>query len=128
MLHPVFSAALRHPALVGRHLLNYLALARVEVAQAGRSIVTRAIGGVIALLGALFTLGWGGVAVMLGVLHGRFEWVLVIVPGVAALLLLIGVVMLLRPPQLPLFAGLKNQAAEDMQVLQALSESSHADR
>ncbi|SIR64397.1 hypothetical protein [Pseudacidovorax sp. RU35E] len=128
MLHPVFSAALRHPALVGRHLLNYLALARVEVAQAGRSVVTRAIGGVIALLGALFTLGWGGVAVMLGVLHGRFEWVLVIVPGVAALLLLIGVVMLLRPPQLPLFAGLKNQAAEDMQVLQALSESSHADR
>lgn len=128
MLHPVFSAALRHPALVGRHLLNYLALARVEAAQAGRSVVTRAIGGVIALLGALFTLGWGGVAVMLGVLHGRFEWVLVIVPGVAALLLLIGVVMLLRPPQLPLFAGLKNQAAEDMQVLQALSESSHADR
>lgn len=128
MLHPVFSAALRHPALVGRHLLNYLALARVEVAQAGRSVVTRAIGGVIALLGALFTLGWGGVAVMLGVLHGRFEWVLVIVPGVAALLLLIGVVMLLRPPQLPLFAGLKNQAAEDMQVLQALSESNHADR
>lgn len=128
MLHPVFSAALRHPALVGRHLLNYLALARVEVAQAGRSVVTRAIGGVIALLGALFTLGWGGVAVMLGVLHGRVEWVLVIVPGVAALLLLIGVVMLLRPPQLPLFAGLKNQAAEDMQVLQALSESSHADR
>ncbi|WP_295548889.1 hypothetical protein [uncultured Pseudacidovorax sp.] len=128
MLHPVFSAALRHPALVGRHLLNYLVLARVEVAQAGRSVVTRAIGGVIALLGALFTLGWGGVAVMLGVLHGRFEWVLVIVPGVAALLLLIGVVMLLRPPQLPLFAGLKNQAAEDMQVLQALSESSHADR
>lgn len=128
MLHPVFSAALRHPALVGRHLLNYLALARVEVAEAGRSVITRAIGGVIALLGALFTLGWGGVAVMLGVLHGRFEWVLVIVPGFAALLLVIGVAMLLRPPQLPLFSGLKAQAAEDMQVLQALSESSHADR
>ncbi|WP_234197675.1 hypothetical protein [Pseudacidovorax sp. NFM-22] len=128
MLHPVISAALRHPALVGRHLLNYVALAKVEVAEAGRSVVTRAIGGAIALLGALFTLGWGGVAVMLGVLHGRFEWVLLIVPGVAVVLMLVGIALALRPPQLPLFAGLKNQAAEDMQVLHALSESSHADR
>lgn len=128
MLHPVISAALRHPALVGRHLLNYLALARVEMAQAGRSVVTRAIGGAIALFGALFALGWGGVAVMLGVLHGRFEWVLLIVPGVALLLTLVGVALALRPPQLPLFAGLKSQAAEDMQVLHALSERSHADR
>lgn len=128
MLHPVISAALRHPALVGRHLVNYLALAKVEVAEAGRSVITRAIGGAIALLGALFTLGWGGVAVMLGVLHGRFEWVLVIVPGVALLLMVVGLILALRPPQLPLFAGLKSQAAEDMQVLQALSESSHAER
>lgn len=128
MIHPAFSAALRHPALVGRHLLNYAALARLEVAEAGRSIVVRLIGAVVALLGAIFALGWGGVAVMLGVLHGRFEWVLLIVPAVGVLVAVIGAVLAMRPPQLPLFSGLKAQAAEDLELVQALSESSHADR
>jgi len=86
MLHPIFSTVLGHPELVADHLANYAALVRQETAQAGRGIVARVVAGVLAAASAMLALGLIGVAVLLGVLHGSFHWVLVIVPGVAVLI------------------------------------------
>ena len=83
MLHPIFSTVLGHPELVAEHLANYAALVRQESAQAGRGLVARIVAGVLAAACAALALGLTGVAVLLGVMHGSFHWVLVAVPGVA---------------------------------------------
>ncbi len=86
MLHPIFSTVLGHPELVAEHLANYAALVRQETAQAGRGLVARIVAGVLAAASAMLALGLIGVAVLLGVLHGSFHWVLVAVPGVAVVI------------------------------------------
>lgn len=83
MLHPIFSTALGHPELIADHAANYAALVRQEAAEAGRSLLARMLAGVFAAASAMLALGLIGVAVLLGVLHGSFHWVLVAVPGVA---------------------------------------------
>lgn len=90
MIHPIFMAVLRRPELLATHLANYSTLVKAEVMAVGTSLAVRAISAAIALVALLLALGLSGVAVMLGFLHGSFHWVLVIVPGVAWLIALIG--------------------------------------
>lgn len=84
-------AVLRRPELLATHLANYSTLIKAEVTAVGTSLVVRAVSAVIALVALLLALGLSGIAVMLGFLHGSFHWALVIVPGVAWLISLIGI-------------------------------------
>lgn len=90
MIHPIFMAVLRRPELLATHLANYSTLVKAEVAAAGTSLEVRAMSALIALVALLLALGLSAVAVILGFLHGSFHWILVIVPGVAWLIALIG--------------------------------------
>jgi hypothetical protein len=127
MLHPIFSTVLGRPELIADHLVNYAALIREEGAAAGRSLVQRAVAGVLAAVGAMLALFLIGTSVMLGVLHGSFNWVLVIVPGVAILIAAVSGWVATRPAEFNAFRDLGAQLDADMQALH-LAGGSDADR
>lgn len=119
MIHPLFSTVLGHPELVADHLANYGALVRQEAQEASRGVVARAVAGVLAAVSAMLALALTGVAVMLGVLHGSFHWVLVAVPGCAILIALISGYVAARPSPFHGFADLREQIDADVQALRA---------
>lgn len=119
MFHPVFSLVLGRPDLIAEHLANYGALVQEEASETGRGIATKVISGMVALVSASLALGLAGVAVMLGGLHGTFHWVLVIVPGVAALLAAVCAWMALRPVTNNGFADVRAQVEADIRALRA---------
>ncbi|NVM86914.1 putative membrane protein YqjE [Variovorax sp. SG517] len=117
MLHPIFSTVLGHPELVAEHLANYAALLRQESAQAGRGIAARIVAGLLAVASATLALGLIGVAVLLGVMHGSFHWVLVAVPAVAVVMALICTWYATRPASSYSFDDLRSQLDADLQAL-----------
>ncbi|MFH0130370.1 hypothetical protein ACGLHS_09165 [Variovorax sp. VaC1] len=117
MLHPIFSTVLGHPELVAEHVANYAALVKQETAQAGRGLAARLVAGVLAAASAMLALGLIGVAVLLGVLHGSFHWVLVIVPGVAVLIAAACTWYATRPNPGHDFEDLRAQLDADLQAL-----------
>ncbi|QFZ87343.1 hypothetical protein GFK26_33505 [Variovorax paradoxus] len=117
MLHPIFSTVLGHPGLIADHLANYAALVRQESAEAGRGLMARLIAGVLAVATAVLALGLIGVAVLLGVLHGSFHWVLVAVPAVAVVIAAICAWIAARPSPNYGFDDLRAQLAADVEAL-----------
>jgi hypothetical protein len=117
MLHPIFSTVLGHPDLVAEHLANYAALVREESSQAGRGIAGRIIAAVLAVATVTLALGLIGVAVLLGVMHGSFHWVLVAVPGVAVVIAAFCIWYAMRPTVTYAFEDLRSQLDADLQAL-----------
>jgi hypothetical protein len=75
------------------------------------------VGGVLAVVSALMAIGLIGIAVMLGVLHGSFHWVLVAVPAIAVLIAAVGAYIAWRPTRLSGFDDLRAQLEADVQAL-----------
>lgn len=117
MLHPIFSTVLGHPELIAEHAANYAALVRQEASEAGRGLVARIVAGVFAAASAMLALGLIGVAVLMGVLHGSFHWVLVVVPGVALVIAGICAWVASRPFPGYAFDDLRAQVDADLQAL-----------
>ena len=117
MLHPIYTTVLGHPELVADHLANYMALVREEAGEAGRRFVSRIVAGVMAVISAMMALGLVGIAVMLGVMHGRLHWVLVAVPGVAVVVALIGAYIASRPANFEGFEDIRAQMEADVRAL-----------
>jgi len=117
MLHPIFSTVLGRPELIADHLANYAALIREESALASRALIKRALAGVVAAVSAMLALGLIGIAVMLGVLHGGFHWVLVVVPGVAVVVAALSAWVATRPTDLNAFQDLSAQLDADVRAL-----------
>ena len=117
MLHPIFSTVLGHPELIAEHAANYAALVRQEASEAGRGIVARIAAGVLAAASAMLALGLIGVAVLMGVLHGSFHWVLVVVPGVALVIAAICAWLAARPIPAYGFDELRAQVHADLTAL-----------
>lgn len=122
MLHPIYSTVLGHPELIADHLSNYAALLREEAEEAGRGVLTRLIAGVLAVVSTMLALGLIGIAVMLGVLHGSFQWVLVIVPGIAVLMAAICTFIAMRPAAFHGFDDLRAQVDADVRALHIAGE------
>lgn len=125
MIHPIFMTVLRRPELVFTHLVNYAELVKGEIASLGTSLAIRAAGAATALIALLLALGLTGVAVMLGFVHGSFHWVLVAVPGVAWLLVLIGVVLALRSTVKEKVEDVKDEIEADLRALRLVKEARH---
>ncbi|WP_295988376.1 phage holin family protein [uncultured Variovorax sp.] len=117
MLHPIFSTVLGHPDLVAEHLANYAALVREESSQAGRGIAARIVAAVLAVATVTLALGLIGVAVLLGVMHGTFHWVLVAVPGVAVVIAAFCIWYAARPTKTYAFEDLRSQLDADLHAL-----------
>ena len=122
MLHPIFSTVLGHPELVADHLANYAALLKEEAAAAGRGVFQRVIASVLAIVSSLLALGLIGIAVMLGVLHGSFNWVLVIVPAIAVLVAAVSAYIAARPAALHPFNDFRSQVEADVSALHTAGE------
>ncbi|MDM0106456.1 hypothetical protein QTH97_16030 [Variovorax sp. J22R24] len=117
MLHPIYSTVLGHPELIADHIANYGALVRQETHEASRGLIARLVAGVLAAVSAMLALGLIGVAVMLGMLHGSFHWVLALVPGVAVLIALVSAYVASRPQEMHAFADLRAQIDADVHAL-----------
>ncbi|MDM0043714.1 hypothetical protein QTH91_04395 [Variovorax dokdonensis] len=122
MLHPIYTTLLSHPELVADHLANYAMLVREEAGQTGKRLIGRTIAGVTAVISALMALGLIGIAVMLGVMHGQFHWVLVIVPAIAVLVALVGAYVATRHTDLAGFEEVKAQIDADVEALHLIGE------
>jgi uncharacterized membrane protein YeaQ/YmgE (transglycosylase-associated protein family) len=123
MIHPIYSTVLGHPELVADHLANYGALVRQEAQDASEGLVARVIAGVLAAVSAMLALGLIGVAVMLGVLHGSFHWVLAAVPGAAVAVAAIAALVAARPRPFHAFADVRTQLDADLRALRAAGEN-----
>lgn len=122
MFHPIFSTVLGHPDLVAEHLANYGALVRQEAQEASHGVVSTVIAGVLAAVSGMLALGLIGIAVMLGVLHGSFHWVLVAVPGVAVFIAVVSALVAARPRPFHAFSELRSQLDADVQALRVAGE------
>ena len=65
-----------------------------------------------------------GVALMLGAMHERFDWALVVVPAVPLVLAIVGFVLARRPLPDKAFSELKAQLDADAEVLRAIGARS----
>lgn len=127
-MHPIFGTLLRRPDLLAAHLGNYVALVREETAASLRGVAVRAAAGATAAVLGITALNLTGIAVMLGVMQDRFDWVLVIVPGIAWVLTAIGAVVAMRPIQVSTFEDIKTQVRTDRAALQVAGEIHDRDR
>lgn len=124
MVHPIFSVLINRPELVVDHVAGYAALMREEASSAGGQLVQRAIAWGLVVVGLLVFLVLLGVAVMLGAMHERFDWALVIVPAVPLVLAVAGFAMARRPMPDKAFSELKAQLDADAEVLRAIGARS----
>lgn len=117
LVHPIFKVLVRRPELVVDHLSGYAALAQQEASTLGAEVLRRAIAWGVAAAALIVFLMLAGVAVMLGVMHGEFRWVLVLTPGVALALALIAVGIARTPLPAQAFVELRGQLEADAQAL-----------
>jgi hypothetical protein len=122
LVHPIFSVLVRRPELVMEHVAGYAALAQEEASSVGLEVAKRAIAWAACALGALVFLMLGGVALMLGALHGQFHWALVLVPVVPLAGSVIAWTIARQRLPAKAFAELRAQLDADAQVLRTLGE------
>lgn len=123
-MHPIFMTALRRPDLVFDHAANYAELVKDELAAAGRSLILKAASAAVALVALLLALGLTGIAIMLGCVHARFHWALVIVPGTAWVLAVVGALVAAKAGVKDEIEDIKSQLAADVEMLRTVKESS----
>ena len=121
MLHPLFSTLIRHPDLLVEHISAYGALFHQEATTAGTQLAKRYMAWAVAGLCGLAFVMFAGVAVMMGVLHEQFHWILLAVPGTALLLMLLAIAKAKAPLAEAGFTELKTQINSDIQALRAAS-------
>lgn len=117
MLHPLFSTLIHRPDLVVDHLSAYAALFRQEASSAGAELLSRTVAWLLTALAAVVFLGLAGTALMFGVMHNQFHWILVAVPGCALLLTLIAYMAARKPLSGERFPELSAQIDNDTRAL-----------
>ena len=121
MLHPLFSTLIQRPDLLEEHVSAYSALFHQEAAQAGSMLIKRYVAWAMAALFGLVFVLLAGMALMLGTLLDQFNWVLLIVPGCALVLMLLAIAKAKVPLAQARFTELKAQMDSDIQALKAVS-------
>ena len=121
MLHPLFSTLIQRPDLLVEHVSAYSALFHQEAAQAGSQLVKRAMAWALAGICGLAFVLFAGIALMMGMLHNQFHWILLAVPGIALMLMLVAIAKAKSPPTEARFTDLKAQVNSDIQALRTVS-------
>ena len=121
MLHPLFSTIIQRPDLIMDHLSAYGSLFHREASSAGAELVARALAGLVAALAGALFLGLTGAALMLGLLHNQFHWILVAVPGVALVFWIGAIWVAMKPLKSERFPELKAQIDSDAQALRTVA-------
>jgi hypothetical protein len=119
IVHPIFSVLVSRPELVMDHMAGYAALAQEEASSVGTEVVKRAAAWAVCGVGALLSVLFTGIAIMLGAVH-EFHWALLLVPAVP-LALAVAAFMVARKKMPGLaFAELRAQLDADAQALRTL--------
>jgi hypothetical protein len=121
MLHPLFATLIKRPDLIADHVSAYLALVTQESSGLTADWVRRGLAWAFVVLGALVTVIFSGVGLMLGALN-QFHWVLVAVPGAVLLLTLLAFSRARTPIQSDRFTELKSQMSSDLRALREAAE------
>ena len=124
MIHPIFSVLISRPQLVVDHVAGYAALVQEEASSVGTEMAKRVIAWGVTVIALLVFLILAGVAVMLGVMQGVFNWVLVIAPGVALLVAVLAWNIARQRLPEKAFTELKAQLDADAQALRTMGASS----
>ena len=124
MAHPIFSVLINRPELVMDHVAGYAALVQEEASSVGVQVARRVIAWGVAVLALVVFLVLAGVAVMLGVMHGEFHWVLVLAPASALLLSVLAWSVARQRLPAKAFTELKAQIDADAQALRAVGARS----
>jgi len=124
MFHPIFSVLIKQPDLVVEHLSAYVALAKEEAESTGTQMAQRLLAWAIVLVASVVFLTLAGVAVMLGAMMDRFNWALVLVPGLVLALALIALTTARKPMPPNRFAEVKKQIDADVHALRAARDES----
>lgn len=124
MLHPIFSVLVSRPELLFDHVAGYAALVQEEASSVSGEVARRAIAWAATVVGVLVFLTLAGVAVMLGVMHDRFHWVLVVAPAVPLVLSVVAWTIARQRLPAKAFTELKAQLDADAQTLRALGAQS----
>jgi len=124
MLHPIFSVLVNRPELVIDHVAAYAALVQEETSSVSGEVAKRAIAWAAVVVGALVFLVLAGVAAMLGVMHERFHWILVVAPGIPLLLSVVAWTIARQRLPAQAFAELKAQLDADAHTLRTLGAQS----
>lgn len=121
MLHPLFSTLIQRPDLVIDHLSAYAELLNQEARIASAQLIRRGIAWALAgVCGCIFIL-FAGIAVMLGVLHNQFHWVLLVVPGLALLATTVAITFARQALAAAHFPELKTQIDSDARALRMVA-------
>lgn len=126
MIHPIFMTTLKRPDLVFQHLANYADLLKCEAADIGKGLLVQAAAGVVAGVALILSLGLTGIAVMLGVLNGRFHWALVAVPAVAWLAAILAGLVAARSRIRDDVREVREEVERDLQILGGTKELNDA--
>jgi uncharacterized membrane protein YqjE len=117
MLHSLISTLIQRPDLVVDHVTAYAALFQEEASNASKDLLAKALAWTVAAVSALVFMGLAGTAIMLGVMHDRFHWALVAVPGITLLISIVAVLFAQKPPKGARFVEFRAQLDSDAQAL-----------
>lgn len=121
MLHPLFSTLIQRPDLVMDHMSAYAELLTQEARVASVQLIKRGIIWMLAgVCGCIFLL-LTGIAVMLGIFHNQFHWVLMVVPGVAFLATAVAITFARQALPTAHFPELKAQIDSDARALRMVA-------
>ena len=124
MLHPIFSVLVNRPELVMDHVAGYAALVQEEASSVSGEVAKRAIAWAAMVVGVLVFLVLAGVAAMLGFMHDRFHWILVVAPGIALVMAVVAWTIARQRLPAKAFTELKAQLDADAQALRTLGAQS----
>jgi hypothetical protein len=120
MLHPIYATLLHRPDLVVDHLLAYADLLQLQSRDLLDALWTSGLACLVAVMGAMLSLVFAGIALMLALLLDRFHPVLILLPAGSALVaLLAGWLARRRSPSRALTL-IKAQWEQDLQALRSL--------
>lgn len=119
MIYALLKALLLKPRLLINHLRNYAELVGCETQAAVRHWTIKAVAWIVFGICMLLFLIMAGSAVMLGVLHGQYHWILLVVPAVPLALACIALIVGLQKSESAPVASIKQQFVADMQALAA---------
>jgi multidrug efflux pump subunit AcrB len=124
MIHPIFSVLINRPELVMDHVAGYAALVQEEASSVGSEVAKRVIAWGVTVMALVVFLVLAGVAVMLGVMQGEFNWVLVVAPGIALLVAVLAWNIARQRLPAKAFTELKAQLDADAEALRTIGASS----
>ena len=117
MLHPFFTALLRHPDLLLEHAAGYAALLREETQSLRGALVSRLLAWTVAVVSFLLFIVLAGTAAMLGAITHSFHWMLLLAPGTALALSATAFLQARRRLPQPLLGLLRAQLEADARTL-----------